>query len=405
MGTGGLLGPSFLGIIAPSLQNFLFPTVLNLNPNGTTVSHPSMNILLGLSQLGLVLYMFSIGIKFNTNLLSKHWKVAGTISLAGVFSPLVIGGVLGLALANNSQLYPTNIAPWQAALFMGSAMLITAFPMLARIIHESGISNSKLGTLALSGAAFDDAVAWILLAVVLATVKGSPAVAMLTIGGGILYTLGMLFVSKPLLNRFILSQSSRPSFRQQALTGLLIVLMLCAWLTDAIGIYSIFGAFIAGVVMPRCNLLEEIQQKIESLTVAILLPIFFVYSGLNTQLSVVLQPSLLFITMIVILLAFLCKGGACFVGARLSGLSWNESGIIGGLMSARGLVVQKTLRKVKVLENSHFGKFNTSSYRISFLERGKSRRGIRAWQTWKRWQRKPLVAKPIDITQSDLQKA
>jgi Kef-type K+ transport system membrane component KefB len=332
--TGVMLGPSFLGLIAPALQSYLFPKVLNLGLDSKSIPHPSMSILLGLSQLGLVLYMFLIGIEFNTGILSKHWKVAGSISLAGVFSPLIMGAGLGFVLSKNSQLFPANIESWQAALFIGAAMLITAFPMLARIIYESGLANSRLGTLALSGAAFDDAIAWILLAVVLATVKGNPTIALMTIGGGIFYVIGMFRIAKPVLNKFI-----QPRFpRQQLLGTILLILLICAWLTDAVGIYSIFGAFVVGVILPRIDLLTEMKQKIEFLTVSILLPIFFVYSGLNTQLNILIQPSLLGITILVIFIGFLSKGGACFLGARLGGLDLREAAAIGALMNARGLM-------------------------------------------------------------------
>ncbi len=339
--TGVLLGPSLLGLLAPELQSFLFPTKLALVIDGTTktIGHPSMLLLLGLSQLGLVLYMFIIGLEFNTDLLSKHWRTAGIISFAGVLAPLVCGGTLGLILARQQGLYTDIIAPWQAALFMGAAMLITAFPMLARIIYESGISNTRIGTLALSAAAFDDAIAWAILAVVVATSKNSPLVATLAIGGGIVYLVVMVLMGKPLFDR-IFTQINNPdrSFQVKPFILLLTILMVCAWFTDAVGIYSIFGAFIAGTMMPRCEFIQNARRSIEPLTITILLPIFFVYSGLNTQLNLLLQPSLLGVTIAVIVVAFLCKGGACLLGARLSGMNWREAGLIGALMNARGLM-------------------------------------------------------------------
>jgi Kef-type K+ transport system membrane component KefB len=162
---GVLLGPSFLGLIAPGVQQFLFPKTLTLTVNGatTTIAHPSMTILFALSQLGLVLYMFLIGLQFNIGLLSKHFKQAGILSLSGILAPMLIGGALGLAFSEDTRLFTANIAPWQASLFMGSAMLITAFPMLARIVYESGIANTKIGTLTIGAAAFDDAAAWAML--------------------------------------------------------------------------------------------------------------------------------------------------------------------------------------------------------------------------------------------------
>ncbi len=339
--TGVLLGPSLLGILAPEFQSFLFPTKLALVIDGTTktIGHPSMLLLLGLSQLGLVLYMFIIGLEFNTDLLSKHWRSAGTISLAGVLAPICLGGALGLILVGQPGLYTEIVAPWQAGLFMGAAMLITAFPMLARIIYESGISNTRIGTLALSAAAFDDAIAWAILAIVVATSKNSPLVAALAIGGGIVYFALMILVGKLFFYRlFTQVKSADSSFQVKPFILLLTILMICAWFTDAVGIYSIFGAFIAGTMMPRCEFIQSARRSIEPLTITILLPIFFVYSGLNTQLNLLMQPSLLGIALVVIIVAFLCKGGACFLGARLSGMNWQEAGLIGALMNARGLM-------------------------------------------------------------------
>jgi Kef-type K+ transport system membrane component KefB len=339
--SGVLLGPSFLGLLAPGLQSFLFPTTLAVVVGETTkmIPHPSMMLLLGLSQLGLVLYMFMIGLEFNTNLLAKHWRSAGAISLSGVLAPLLLGGMLGLMLVEKPGLYTDIVSPWQAALFMGAAMLITAFPMLARIIYESGISNTKIGTLALSAAAFDDAIAWAILAVVVATSKNSPAIATLAIGGGIAYFVIIAMVGKPLFKSlFSKIHHSDSSFQIKPFVLLISILMLCAWFTDAVGIYSIFGAFILGTMMPRCSFIHNARQIIEPLTVTVLLPIFFVYSGLNTQLNLLLQPGLLGTAIAVIGVAFLCKGGACFLGSRLSGMDWREAGLIGVLMNARGLM-------------------------------------------------------------------
>jgi Kef-type K+ transport system membrane component KefB len=146
-------------------------------------------------------------------------------------------------------------------------------------------------------------------------------------------------IGKPLFDR-IFSQINHPdrSFQFKPFILLLTILMVCAWFTDAVGIYSIFEAFIAGTMMPRCEFIQNARRSIEPLTVTILLPIFFVYSGLNTQLNLLLQPSLLGVTIAVILVAFLCKGGACLIGARLSGMNWREAGLIGALMNARGLM-------------------------------------------------------------------
>jgi Kef-type K+ transport system membrane component KefB len=337
---GVLLGPSLLGLLAPSVQQFLFPTKLTLavGTATTTITHPSMFILYSLSQIGLVLYMFLIGLQFNTQMITKHFKHAGTISLSGIFLPMVVGGVLGVVLSQDGRLFTSAIVPWQAALFLGSAMSITAFPMLARILYESGIAQTKMGTLAIGAAAFDDATAWSLLAIVLATTKNSPMIAVLAIGGGLAYAFVMIFIGRPFFRIFDRITEREGGVRVQTLAMLLLVLTLCAWFTDAVGIYSIFGAFIAGTVMPRGRFADEITKLLEHLTVAILLPIFFIYSGLNTQIALLVQPSLFGITVLVIAAAFVCKGGGCLLASRLGGTSWREASMIGVLMNARGLM-------------------------------------------------------------------
>lgn len=339
---GVILGPSVFGLIAPNVQKFLFPTSLTLTVDGVkaTIAHPSMTILFALSQLGLVLYMFLIGLQLNTALLSKHSKQAGILSLSGILTPMLLGGGLGLALSQDNKLFAANIAPWQAALFMAAAMLITAFPMLARIIYESGIANTKIGTLTLGAAAVDDAVAWVMLAVVLATTKNSSAIAVLAIGGGIAYAVAMFFVGRRLFRRLFSRQSVQDkSVGMGTLSALLLILMLGAWFTDIVGVYSIFGAFIVGAVMPRGWFANEICRLIEYLDVALLLPIFFVYSGLNTQIGLLVQPSLFWIAVVTIIIAFVCKGGACFFATLLGGGgSFREAALVGVLMNARGLI-------------------------------------------------------------------
>lgn len=338
---GVLLGPSFLGLIAPNLQQFLFPATLTLNLDGgitTNIRHPSMIILYALSQLGLVLYMFLIGLQFNTQLLTKHIRQAGLLSLAGIFAPLILGGFLGLYLSNNQSLFSSHIVPWQAGLFIASAMLITAFPMLARIIYESGIANTKIGTLTISAAALDDAVAWAMLAIVIATSKNSPVIAILTIGGGIIYAITMIYLGRPVFRLFSHATAKTGAVTPTLLLFTLFFLMLCAWFTDLVGIYAIFGAFMVGTVMPRGAFSEQIGKFIEYLNVCLLLPIFFVYSGLNTQIGLLIKPSLLWITLGTIIVAFLCKGGACFLVTRVSGESWRDAALVGSLMNARGLM-------------------------------------------------------------------
>jgi Kef-type K+ transport system membrane component KefB len=336
MVAGVLLGPSLFGLLAPATQQYLFPTALSEGDAGA--SHPSMSLLYALSQVGLVLYMFLVGLNFNTQLISRHSRDAVFISLSGILVPALLGGALGIALSGQRSLFAEGILPWQAALFIASATSITAFPMLARILYEAGLTRSRLGTLALGAAATNDAFAWLLLACVIAVAQGSGTVALLAIGGGVVYTVTMLLAGRPLFRAFERATEREDGVTPGTLVPLLALLMLCAWVTDRVGIHSVFGAFVAGVVMPRGRFAREVTAAIEPLTLSLLVPVFFVYSGLNTRLNLLLDPSLLAVASAVILLAFLCKMGGCTVASRLAGMSWRDSTALGTLMNARGMM-------------------------------------------------------------------
>jgi Kef-type K+ transport system membrane component KefB len=359
MVAGVLLGPSLFGLVWPEAQHALFPNTLSpgdgagVRPTG----HPSMSLLYTLSQIGLVLYMFLVGLNFDRQLIARHTKDAVFISLSGIVVPVLVGGALGLALSGDRRLFTAGVAPWQAALFVAAAMAITAFPVMARILYEAGLTRSRLGTLALGAAATDDAVAWILLACVVAAAQGTAWVALLAVGGGGAYTAIMLLAAPRFARAFARVVEREDGLTVETLARALAFLMLCAWLTDHIGIHAVFGAFIAGVVMPRGRFAREVTAAVEPLTVSLLVPIFFVYSGLNTRMNLLLDPSLLGVTAVVILLAFLCKGGGCTVASRLTGMSWREASALGTLMNARGsmgLILANIAWEKGVITPAHF---------------------------------------------------
>jgi Kef-type K+ transport system membrane component KefB len=331
---GVLLGPSLFGLLFPEIQQQLFPKT----PPAPGFPNHSMTLLYGLNQIGLVIYMFLIGLELDTKLLTRHSRSAALISLSGILLPVLMGGAQGWFSAHNSELFTANIAPWQAALFIASAMSITAFPMLARILYESGIAKTKIGTMAIGAAAFDDAAAWCLLACVLASMQSSPKIAILAIGGGFLYALFMFFGGTRLFQWFARKTEQEGKVTPEILAYLLMVLMLCAWFTDLIGIYSIFGAFIAGLCMPRGKFAEGVRASLEPMTVTLLLPIFFLYSGLNTRMNMLVQPSLMGVTLLTITIAFVCKGGGCLLAAKAAGANWRDATAVGVLMNARGLM-------------------------------------------------------------------
>ncbi|MDZ8185101.1 MAG: cation:proton antiporter [Nostoc sp. ChiSLP02] len=335
---GVMLGPSLLGLIAPDFQQWLFPKLPIITALGDKIPNPSMSILYAISQIGLAIYMFLVGLEFNTKLLKHHIKSAGLLSAAGIITPFVLGAIASFFLYHNDNFFQPKVLPWSAALYLGASMTITAFPMLARIIYERGLAQTRFGTLALGAASVDDGVAWCLLAIVLASVKNSINIAILAIGGGICYVLFAIFIGQRLLKVFTHITKRDAGVNRQTLTLLLIVLMFCTWFTDITGIYAIFGAFVLGAITPRGEFAQQIRQYTEFFTTSFLLPIFFVFSGLNTQIGLVNTPLLWGITLLILAIAILGKGIACMLAAKLAGENWRESATIGALMNARGLM-------------------------------------------------------------------
>lgn len=340
MVTGVLLGPSLLGLLAPQFQSYLFPQKLSIVANGvaTEIRHPSMQILYVVAQLGLVLYMFLIGVEFDVNLIKKKAGAAILVSVSGVVVPLILGAAFAVYLHSKGEFFGPQVSQVNASLYLGASMCITAFPMLARIIYESGLSKTSMGTLALGAGATDDAIAWSMLAVVLAVNQGSNQIAVMAIGGGLLFGVVMMTLGKKALLPLGKAAEETGKLAGWEFGVLSAVLMFCAWFTDAMGIYAVFGAFIAGAAMPRGKFSEIIQEKSTVLVTTTLLPLFFVYSGLNTKISLVNTPELWMITFAVCFLAIAGKGVACALAARAGGEGWREAWTIGTLMNARGLM-------------------------------------------------------------------
>ena len=321
---GVLLGPSLLGWLAPQWSQALFP------------AHATP-LLYVVAQIGLVLYMFVVGCEFDLQQLRQRLGAAASVSLAGILMPFALGGLLAFALVQQPGFFGPAVSIPMAILFMGAAMSITAFPMLARIIHEQGLARTPLGTLALAAGAIDDALAWCVLAVVLASLREDAAIAYLALGGGLGYALFCL----TLLRVWLLPLGRRvqaQGLQAGQLVGVLLLLMLGAWFTDHIQIYAVFGAFIMGLAMPRGRLTESLQARIEPLTRSLLLPVFFTYSGLHTQLLLVNEASLWGLALVVLLAAVAGKGLACYGAARWHGYPAREAMAVGTLMNARGLM-------------------------------------------------------------------
>lgn len=322
---GVVLGPSLFGLLLPEWQQQLFPEA-------------TRGVLYTFSQVGLALYMFLIGLEFDTELIRHRLRSAASVSLAGILVPFALGCALGSVLIRTIGFFNPEVAVWEGMFFLGASMSITAFPMLARIIHERGLAGTSLGTLALAAGSLDDAAAWCVLALVLASFQSDPSIAIYAIGGGALYAAGLLTVGKRLL-RWLGTVSERAGeVNSTLLTVVLSLVMLGSWFTDRIGIYAVFGAFIMGAAMPRGFFAQEVQRLLVPLVRNFLLPTFFVYSGLHTRIGLVDSAWLWGITLVVILAACLGKGVACWAAARLNGEPPREALAIGALMNARGLM-------------------------------------------------------------------
>ena len=342
MVAGVLLGPSLFGVLAPELQAQLFPKQLVLETaQGTVaVAHPAMMVLYFLAQIGLVLYMFLIGLEFDVRRLKGQGGTAVSVSAAGVIAPFGLGILVAMWLHGTPGhvFFTDRVSLLGAILFVGSAISITAFPMLARILYERGISRTRMGTLTLTAGSMDDALAWCFLAVVLATLEASPKRALMAVGGGLIYGLFMMLIARRWLAKLGERTERQGGLSFDTYTFIVLLVMVCAFITDGIGIYAVFGAFICGAALPKGRFAEWITERTEQLTTALFLPIFFVYSGLNTKIGLVNTPWLWFVTAVVILASIAGKGVACTLAARYGGLSWRDSLSVGTLMNARGLM-------------------------------------------------------------------
>jgi Kef-type K+ transport system membrane component KefB len=268
---GILLGPSLLGLFAPAAQAALFP-------------HASLGVLSVMSQIGLVLYMFVVGMHLHTNFIRQAYRGAILISLTGVVAPFLLGAALASFLWAAGGFFTPNVSNSQGMVYLGAAMSVTAFPVLARIIQERGIGGTALGTLALAAGSIDDMVAWILLGIVLTSVDHSFDIV-----------------------RFVTS-------------------------------HAVFVAFVVGALMPRGKITELLTRRIEPLASIVLVPVFFAYSGLSTQLTLLWSTELLWLSLVVILVASAGKAVGCWGAARLAGRPNREALAIGALMNARGLM-------------------------------------------------------------------
>ncbi|MBE1498759.1 Kef-type K+ transport system membrane component KefB [Amycolatopsis lexingtonensis] len=320
--SGVLLGPSLLGLVLPDVQTALFPD--GIRP-----------LLYVGGQIGLVIYMFGAGYEFSLRSIRGSAKSVGVISAAGTVVPLALG--VGVAVFGTSWagIAKDGVSLATSAAFVGVALAITAFPMLARIITERGLGGTRFGSLALACGALDDVLAWVLLAVVLGMHGDSAGPVALAVGGGLLFALLLVLVGRRVLAKAM--GSERVSADQKMLITAL-TLFAAAWFTDIIGLYAVFGAFCVGIVFPRVPAADAVLAKIMPIGRIVFLPLFFTYSGLNTRFALLADPKLLLFAVLCVVVAIVGKLGACWGAARLVGEPQPIALRVGTLINARGLM-------------------------------------------------------------------
>ena len=322
---GILLGPSLLGWLSPTTLQTLFPA-------------SSIPVLQMLSQVGLILFMFLIGLELDPRLLKGHGHASVVISHTSIIVPFALGA--GAAYWYYPRVSSPDVPFGSFLLFMGVAMSITAFPVLARILTERRLLQSKVGALAITCAAVDDVTAWCLLAFVVSIVRATDLThAAITTVIALAYIAVMLLLLRPFLERLGARVASREGLNQNVVALTLLLLLASALTTELIGIHALFGAFLFGAIIPKTGgLAEALAEKLEDVAVVLLLPLFFAVSGLRTQIGLLNTAENWVMCGIIILLACLGKFGGSAMAARLTGSRWREAGAIGVLMNTRGLM-------------------------------------------------------------------
>jgi Kef-type K+ transport system membrane component KefB len=322
---GIILGPSLLGHFAPLVSAFVLPN--NVAP-----------FLSVISQIGVILYMFLVGVELNTGLLGERTHSSVAISHASIITPFLLGGCLAWWLY---PVYSTdnNISFLVFALFIGVAMSVTAFPVLARILTDRGMQSSKMGAIALACAAVDDVTAWCLFALVVSIAKAQPGHVFVTLGLTATYIAGVLLLVRPATAWFIRTRTSGPKTSQDSIVVVCAALLLGALATQRIGIHALFGAFLMGAVIPHDSVLaRDIKAKFEDLVVVLFLPVFFAFTGMRTEIGLVHGAAEWLTCIFIILVASAGKFGGGAIAARITGLGWHEAASLGALMNTRGLM-------------------------------------------------------------------
>ena len=334
---GLALGPSLLGALAPATMAQLFPA-------------DSLAPLAALSQLGVLLFMFVVGLRLDLALLRSKARAAVATSYASIAAPFGLGAAIAPWL--HDRLAPAGVGLLPFALFLGAAMSVTAFPVLARILSDRGLMGTRIGSVAIASAAVDDVTAWCILAGVVAVARGSQDAASLggreflaTMLGSGAYVLLVVVIGRRVVARWAQRHVRQGRDVTATLVSAGVILALAsAWVTEWLGVHALFGAFLAGTVIPRevagsaVHLARGIADRVEDVVASVLLPVFFAITGLRTSVGLVDEPALWGMFAIILVIAVTGKLGGSAVAARLSGMSWRESLSIGVLMNTRGLM-------------------------------------------------------------------
>jgi len=326
MFAGILLGPSFLGWLAPGLSAYLFPST-------------SLGFLNALSQVGVMIFMFLVGLGINPKELKHHGHAAVLTSHVSITAPFVLAAFLSLYLY--PKLSDDSVAFSSFALFMGAAMSITAFPVLARILTERDLLGSRLGTIAIACAAVDDVTGWCILAYIVLLIRSAHSASpiWLTIGGLIGFALFMIYIVQRALRRFQTIYERQGALTENTLALMLLLVLSSALLTEWLGLHLLFGAFLMGAIMPKeQKFVRYIVDRFETVAITLLLPLFFAFTGLRTNVGLVNGPEMWMYSGLIILVATAGKLGGSMIASWLAGMPMREAAGLGTLMNTRGLM-------------------------------------------------------------------
>jgi Kef-type K+ transport system membrane component KefB len=321
---GIILGPSLLGKFAPALTATLIPP--------STL--PYLNVV---AQIGIILYMFLVGLELDLKELKKSAHTTFIISHSSILLPFILGSFLALYIFKDMA--PENISFTNFALFIGVSMSITAFPVLARILADKKMTKTSIGSLALTCAAIDDVTAWCLLAFVVSSAQATMGNAFMTYIYMAIYIAVMFILVRPVLSKWVHKLSDARKFTTDKVAFFLVAILVSALLTEYIGIHAIFGAFLLGVIIPHDSFAAmDLDNKLQDVVRVLFLPAFFAYTGMKTQIGLMETANDWIICLVIILVATLGKLGGTLISAKLLKHSWRDSLILGVLMNTRGLV-------------------------------------------------------------------